>query len=124
MTYRNLLALFGDAHAVIDQTGIVAEQRIPAVLRDDTQRHQDSQPVTIPAGLHEVKIAAVLLVLHLQTNGVFDLAVFKLDCRVVLVPVAMVVSQDAECLIVSLLGHEPTRRLWDPLEFSAKISGK
>lgn len=114
MTYRNFLGLLSDTHAVVDQTSVVAEQGIAAILRDDTQRHQDSQSVAVSAGLHEVKIAAVLLVLHLQADGVLNFAVFKLDGWVVLVAVAVIVRQDAKGLIVSLLGDEPTRRLGNP----------
>jgi hypothetical protein len=83
-------------------------------LRNDAERHQDSQSVAVAFRLHEIEVAAVLLVLHLQADGLFDLSVLELDGRIALVAVAVVVGESAQCFVVSLFGYEPSGRLWDP----------
>lgn len=105
VAYRDLLGLLSDTHAVVDQAGVVAEQSIAAVLRDDSQRNQESQTIAVTTGSHEVQVTAVLLVGHLQADGLLDFAVLELNSRVVLITVAVVVGQGVEGFIVSLLGN-------------------
>lgn len=113
-TNGNLLSLFGDTHAVVDQIGVVAEQGISTVLGNDTQRNQKCQAVTVTLGPHEIQIAAVLLVPHLQADSLLNLTVFKLNSGVVLISIAVVVGKCVQCFFVSLLRDEPTGRFRDP----------
>jgi hypothetical protein len=113
-TNRNLLVLIGDTHAVVDQTGIVAEQCVSRVLRDDTERDKDCETVSVTLGLHKVKVTAVLLILHFQTDSLLDLTVFKLNGGIVLVAIPVVVGKCAQRFLISLLGYQPTRRFRDP----------
>lgn len=113
-TYWNFLGLISDAHTVVDQTGVVAEQGISTVLRDNTQRDKDGQSIAVTSGLHKVQIATVLLNDHFQADGLLDLAEFELNGGVVLVAVTMVVGEDIKGFIISLLRDQPSGRLGDP----------
>lgn len=114
VAYRNLLGLLRDTHAVVDQASVVAEQGIATILRDDSKGNKESQAIAVAPGSHEVQVTAVLLVSHLQADGLLDFAVLELHSSIVLIAVAVVVSQGVESLIVSLLGNQPTGRLRDP----------
>ena len=113
-TNRNLLVLFGNTHAVVDQVGIVTEQRIATILGDNSQRDQNCQTITVTLRPHKVEVAAVLLVLHLHTDSLLDLPIFELDGGIILVSVSVVVGQYIQGFLVALFGDEPTGRFGDP----------
>lgn len=93
VAYRNLLGLLSDTHAVVDQTSVVAEQGITTVLRDNSKGNQESQTIAVAPGSHEIQVTAVLLVSHLQADGLLDFAVLELHSSIVLITVTVVVSQ-------------------------------
>lgn len=109
-----LLGLIGDTGVLVDDVGVVAEQGIAGVLRDDTERDEKHEAVAVSSGLDEVEVAAVLVCLVLHGNGFFDLVVLELDSGVLAVAIGVVLGEDVEGLVVALLGHEPTGRLGDP----------
>ena len=113
-TNRNLLGLFSDTHAVVDQIGVVAEQGIATVLGNDSQGNQKRQTVTVTLSLHEVQVAAVLLKPHLQADSLLNLTVLKLNGGVVLIPISVVIGECVQCFLVPLLGDEPSGRFRDP----------
>lgn len=113
-TYRNLLILISNTHTVVDQAHIVAEKGISRILRDDTKRNEERKTISVALGLHEIKVAAVVLVLHLQTNGLLNFTILKLNGGVVLVAVSVVVSECAQCFLVAFFGNKPARRFRDP----------
>jgi hypothetical protein len=47
-----------NTHAVVDKIDVVAEESVSRVLRDDTERDEERQSVSVALGSHEVKIAA------------------------------------------------------------------
>lgn len=114
-TYRNLLALFCNAHAVINKTDIIAEESISRVLGNDTERDEESQSVSIALGPHEIQIAAGLLVFEFESQGFLNLTEFERNSRVLFVAISVVFGEDVLGFIVAFLGDVPTRRFWNPV---------
>lgn len=110
----SLLGLVLDTSALIDDVGIVADESISGVLRDDTQGDQEHETVTVTSGSKEIKVAAALLGLVLEGDCVLDLGVLKLHGRVVGVAVGVILGKDVKSFLVTLVGHEPTGGLGDP----------
>jgi hypothetical protein len=113
-TYSHFFVLVFDTSTLVDQVDVVGEQGVAAVLRDDTERDDDSQPPAVAAGPDEVHVAAVCLCVNLHSDRVPHLLVLELHSCVVLVTVGVVVCKHVESLVVALLGNEPSRRLGDP----------
>ncbi len=114
MAYWDFLVLNGDACAVVNLVHIVGEESIAAILRDDTKRDEESQAISVAFGLKKVCIAATLLELELETKSFSDLFVLKANSWISFIAISMVVGEDCFCFFVSLLGHKPTRALWNP----------
>lgn len=110
----SLLGLVLNTSTLIDDVGIVADESISGVLRDNTQGDQKHETVTVTAGSKEIKIAAALLGLVLEGDCVLDLSVLKLHGRVVGVAVGVILGKDVKGFLVALVGHEPTGGLGDP----------
>lgn len=111
-----LLGLVLDTSALVDNVGIVADQSISRVLRDDTQGDQEHETVTVTAGSKEIKVAAALLSLVFEGDGLLDLSVLKLHGRVVGVSVGVVLGKDVKGFLVTLVSHKPTGGLGDPID--------
>lgn len=101
----SLGSLIGYTSTLVNEVGIIADQRIAGVLRDDTQRDEEYETMTVARCLEKVEIATILLVLILKGNSILDLSVLELNCRVIAVPVGMVLGEDLESVFVTLLGH-------------------
>ena len=107
-------SLVRNTSTLVDNVGVVADQSITRVLRDDTQRDQEHKTVTVTAGSEEIEVATSLLSLVLKSNGILDFLVLELHSLIVLVAVGVVLGKDVEGLFVTLVGHEPTGRFGDP----------
>lgn len=114
--YRDLLALLRDTHTVVDKVDVVAKESVPRVLRNDTEGDEESQSVTVALSSHEVKVAAGLLVFEFESQGFLDFAEFESNCGVLPVTIRMVMGENGFSLFVPLLGDEPTRGLWNPVD--------
>ncbi|KAI6755517.1 hypothetical protein HG531_004623 [Fusarium graminearum] len=110
----SLLSLILDSSALVNNVGVVADQSITRVLRNDTQGDQEHETVTVALGSEKVDVATGLLGLVLEGNGVLDLVVFELHGRVVDIAVGVVFREDGESFLMALVGHEPSRRFGDP----------
>jgi len=115
-TYRNLLALLFDTHAVIDKVDVVGEESVSGVLGNDTEGDEKGQSVSIALGSAEVQIAAGLLVFKLESQGFLDFAELEGNCCVLPVTIGVIMSQDSLGLLIALLGDEPTWRFWNPVD--------
>lgn len=113
-----LLVGVGDASGVVEDRYVVGDDGISGPLREDTEGEKDSQPVSVALGLKEVGVAAGLLVLHLQSEGLLDFPVLELHSGVLVVAVAVVLGEDSESILVLVLGDKVTRRLRDPVNES------
>jgi len=101
-----LLASASNASTGVDEVGVVREESIARVLRNNTKTDQNSQPPSVTACLEEVKVAGALLGLLLHTHGLTDLSVFVLHGGVVGVAGCMVVGEEVEGLLVAVLADE------------------
>lgn len=104
----------GDAGGVVELARVVGDDGVAGPLGEDTEGDEHGQPVAVALGLDEVGVAALLLGLQLQGEGLPDLTVLELDSRVVDVAVGVVSSENLECLVVLVLGNQVTRRLRNP----------
>ncbi len=110
----DLLILGCDAHAVVEKIGIVADDGVTGVLRNDTHGDEQHQSVPVTFCLHEVSIAAALLDLKFECGGFLDFPPFELDCCIVTIAVGVILGQNVQSLFVSFLGNEPTWGFWNP----------
>lgn len=106
-TYSHLLVLARDTRAFVDQVDVVGEQSVSTVLRNNTERDQNSQPPSVAARLKEVEVAGVFGRVDFHPNRLFHLLVFELHSRVVAVATRVVVCKHVESLLVALLGDKP-----------------
>jgi len=111
-----LLASGGDTGTSVDQVGVVGEQGVTRVLRDDTERDENGQPPSVTLGLQEVDVVGALLGLLLQSQGVSDFTEFELDGGVVLVTGGVVVGEHVQGLIRTILVNQPSWGFWDPVD--------
>ena len=107
-TYSKLVSVVGNANSVIDLLGEVRNQTVTAPLREETERDDDNESVTVALGAEEVEVTATFLVLELNAEGLLDLTVFKLYGCIILIAVGVVVGEDIEGLLVTVPGNEPT----------------
>jgi hypothetical protein len=105
-----------NTHAVVDKVDVVAEESVSRVLRNDTERDEERQSVSVALSSHEVKIAACLLVFKFEPEGFLDFAELEGDCCILSVTIGVVMGQDGLGLFVTLLRDEPTWRFWDPID--------
>lgn len=111
----SLLGLLLDTGALIDEIGVVTDQGITRVLGDDTKRDKDHEAVTVATSFQKVEIAAVGLCLVLHGNSVLHLVILELDSGIIAVTIGMVLSENVESLLGTLLGYKPAGRLRDPI---------
>jgi len=104
----------GDTGRVVELGRVVGDDGVARPLREDTERDEDGEAVTVALGLEEVEVAAVFRSLHLEADRLLDLAVLELNCGVVLVAVGVVLGQHGEGLVVPVLGDEEAGRLGHP----------
>ena len=100
----------GNASTIVDDGGVVTNQRIARPLRDETQREDNSKPVTIAFRSKEVQVRRSLFDQKLESDGFLDLGIFELHSRIVLVSVSMVISKHAQRFFASVLRHQPSWR--------------
>ena len=105
-----------NTHAVIDKIDVVGEQSVSRVLGNDPKGDEESQPVSVALGSHEIQVAASLLVFEFESQGFLDFAELEGNCCVLLVTIGVVIGEDSLGLFITLLGDEPTRRFWDPVD--------
>lgn len=106
--------MLGNSHTVVDKIDIVAEQSISRVLRDDTERNEKHQAISVTSGLQEVGVIARLPVLKLESEGLLDFTELELDGRILSVAISMVMSERRKRLFVSFLRNVPSWRFWNP----------
>lgn len=111
----------GDSCALVDQAGVVGEQSVTGVLRNDTERDQNGQPPAVTSSLQEVDVAATLVGLFLHAHRLLDLLELELDGGVELVSSGVVVGEHVESLVSAIFADKPSRRLWDPVD-EAKLN--
>lgn len=104
----------GDAGGLVQLGGVVGDNGVAGPLGEEAERQENGEAVTVAAGLEEVEVAAVLGRLHLEADGLLDLAELKLDGGVVGVAVGVVLGEDVEGLVVLVLGDQKTGRLGNP----------
>jgi hypothetical protein len=104
----------GYTDGVVDVGGVVGDETVAGPLGEETERAEEQEPVPVALGLEEVEVRRRLLVLEFQTEGLLDLGILELHCRVVDVAIRVVLAEDVECLFVALLCDQPTWRLGDP----------
>lgn len=91
-TYTELLVLVLDSGALVDDVHVVGEQGIARVLRNDTQRDDNGQPPPVAPRLEEIQIARDILGIPIGLNGLLDLAILKLDRRIIHIASSMMFS--------------------------------
>ena len=109
------LVLGHDTHGLVEQTGVVGDNGVTGVLRDDTHCDKEQETVSVTTGAHEVKVGALLGGVF-ETEGLLDFLPFELDGDVVTVTVGVVLGENGESFLISLLGDQPTWRFWDPVD--------
>jgi hypothetical protein len=105
-----------DSDAVHDNGEIIRGETISAPLRKQSQCNQQHKTITIPTSSEEVQVTARPLYMGLETESVADFKELELHGRIHLVPVGMVLGQDGECLPLTIVVDQPTRRFGDPPE--------
>jgi hypothetical protein len=106
--HTELSVAISNADRLVHIGGIVRDETVAGPLREETKRSNEQKSVAVAAGLEEVEVAAGLLVLEFETDGLLDLVVLELDGRVVDVAVGVVLSKNVESLFVAFLGDQPT----------------
>ena len=107
------LGIIGDTGTLVDDIHVVGEQSIPAVLGDDTQRNDNGQTPPVAPCAHKVDILGCPVCFLLDANGLLDLAVLKLDRRIVDIAAGVPFCQRPQCLLMAILVDEISRRLRD-----------
>lgn len=103
-----------DTGGLVQLGGVVGDNGVAGPLGEEPERKQNGEAVTVATGLEEVEVAAVLGALHLETDGLLDLAELELDGGVVGVAVGVILGEDVEGLVVLILGDQETGRLGNP----------
>jgi hypothetical protein len=112
--YRDFLALLRDAHAIVDDIHVVAEQSISGILRNYAEGYQKHEPISVAFSFQEIRIITGLSVFELKPQCLFDFTELELHCRILSVAIRMVFGKSSQCLLISFLGDMPTRRLGYP----------
>ena len=102
----------GETHHAVNGVGIVGKQGIAGHLGEQTQECGDEDTTTHTGGA-EHGPPGLLGVLHLELDGGLDLGHLGEDDVVVRIIFAMVLDEDGERLIVSVLADEPTGAFWE-----------
>ncbi len=104
-----LLGLTSDGSAVVDDAGVVADQRVSRPLGDETKGDDDGKTVSVALCLDEVEVGGALLVQELEADGLLDFGVFELNGGIVLVAVGVELGQHSKGLRSTVLGDQPSR---------------
>lgn len=105
------LLLVLDAGASVDDVHVVGKDGVAAVLRNDTERHDDGQAPAVPAGAEEVDKLGSPVNLLLDADRLLDLAELELHRRVVDVAAGVPLGERAQGFFVAVLVDEEARRL-------------
>ena len=100
------MTLSRDTSALVDEIGVVTDQRIAGPLGEETQRKDDGEAVTIAFRAEEVHIRRSLLVQELEPDGLFDLGIFELHSGIVFVSVGVVFREHVQRLSVPVLRNQ------------------
>jgi hypothetical protein len=95
--------LRSDAGTLVDQIGVVGDDGVTRVLRDDTDGDDDGKPPAVTLGAEEVHVAAGAVGLLLKTEGFADFAELELDGEVLIVAIGMPLGQSLESFFVAVL---------------------
>lgn len=109
------MILSGDSSSRINLIQVVGEQRIATVLRNDTERKEESKPISVSSGLQEVNVAAGALIFELKSQGLLNLSKLEGNSSIVLIAIGMIFGEHSFGLLVSLLRDEPTWGFWNPV---------
>jgi hypothetical protein len=112
-----------DTSTFVNDVHVVGENSVTRVLRDDTKGDNDSKTPHVTPGLEEVNVAS-RLGSAVGLDCLLDLAVLELNCGVVLVTTGMVLGQDTESLLRSVLVDKETRRLRNPPDTAKLDDGR
>ena len=96
-----------NTNLVEDFGEVVGDDGVAGPLGEEPKSNEDQQTVTITLGPEKFK-DAVLGVLLFERKGGFDFAMNELDSDIVGVIKGVVVSEDSECPIWSILLNIPT----------------
>jgi len=102
--------LIGDADLIEDFGEVVRDDGVAGPLREETESDEDQETVTISFGFEELK-DTVLGKLLFEGERCFDFTLHKLDSDVVGVIESIVMREDPECPVGSVLLDVPTRTL-------------
>ena len=97
-----------DTSTFVNDIHVVGEDSVTRVLRDDTKGDDDSKTPHVTPGLEEVNVTSGLGSV-VGLDCLLDLAVLELNCGVVLVTAGMVLGQNTEGLLGSVLVDKETR---------------
>lgn len=97
------------------ETGrVVRDDTIARPLREETEREENNKAISVTLGLEEVGVLRAVVGKLLGLNGVTDLTVLELDSRMVDIAVGVVLGENVKSLILTVLGDEESRGLWNP----------
>jgi hypothetical protein len=105
-----LLSLGCDSAGLVDQVGVVGNDGVTRILRDDTNGDDNSKPPAVTPGSEEIHVAAVVTSLLLEAKGFADLAEFELYRKVLVVAIGVPLGQGLECFLVAVFGDQPSGR--------------
>lgn len=104
----------GDTGIVVELPRVVGDNGVARPLGEETERDEYSKTIAVAGGADEVQVARGLLGSLLEANGLADLLVLELDGGMLLVAVGVVLGEDGEGFLGTVLGDEETGRLGDP----------
>jgi hypothetical protein len=106
--------LIGDTSALVDGVHVVGEKSVTRILRDDTERDDDSQPPAVALSAEEVQVARGSVGVLLDLDGLLDLAELELHSSVADVAAGVPLGENLQSLFVPVLVYEITRGLGNP----------
>ncbi|KAI6758530.1 hypothetical protein HG530_010770 [Fusarium avenaceum] len=105
----------GNTDVVHDLLEVVRDKTVATPLTEETEGSDETDPLAVALCPEEVSPAG-LSDLLVESNGCLDFAELELDEFILGVVLGVVVSQDLQGFVMSVLAQEPTGTLWHPVE--------
>jgi hypothetical protein len=112
-----------DTSTFVDDIHVVGENSVTGVLRNDTKGNDDGETPPVTSGLQKVDVAS-RLGRAIGRDGLLDLTVLELNRGIVLITTSMMLSQNGESLLGSVLVDEKSRRLRNPPDTAKLDNGR
>ena len=103
--------LVGNTDGVEDAVEIVRDQAVSRPLREEGDGDDNPHASAVSGGGEEGLPADGVGNFAVAVDHGLDFLIFKLDKRIIVIAVCMVVGQGLQRLFIASLAHEPTRRL-------------